>query len=86
MRVTATIRPVENGLLAECSEYAISCVGATAPLAIEALREAVYERVVRPQAVAPPPGAGKEPVEVVVLGPRSPKNERERDPQGPGDA
>jgi hypothetical protein len=85
MRVTATIRSVEDGVLAECTEYALSCVGATVPLAVAALREALYDRVLRPQAVAPPPTAGQEPIEIVVLDAPTASAERtDDDPMGPG--
>jgi hypothetical protein len=64
MRVTATIRSTGEGLLAECSEYDVQGVGSTITLALEALREALYERVVRPQAVAPP--VDEEQIEIVL--------------------
>ncbi len=81
MRVTATIRSTSEGMIAECSEYDLQGVGSTVPLALEALREAIYDRVVRPQAVAPPSVAGNETIEIVVI---SPASEPSSSDDGPG--
>jgi hypothetical protein len=89
MRVRASITPVFGGFLAECTDYAVEGEGATVALAVEALREAIYERVLRPEAVgAPPADPKREPVEVVVT-PRPPvayaEGDGDHDLNGPGE-
>jgi hypothetical protein len=86
MRVRASIAPVVGGFLAECTEYAVEGEGATVALAIEALREAIYERVLRPEAVgAPPADPAREAVEVVVTAPPAAEGDGEHDLYGPGE-
>jgi hypothetical protein len=88
MRVRASVAPVFGGFLAECTEYAVEGEGATVALAIEALREAIYERVLRPEAVgAPPADPKRETVEIIVTPPAAADSraDGDRDLNGPGE-
>jgi hypothetical protein len=88
MRVRASVAPVFGGFLAECTEYAVEGEGATVALAVEALREAIYERVLRPEAVgAPAADPKRETVEIIVTLPAvaDSTGDGDRDLNGPGE-
>jgi hypothetical protein len=65
--VTATIEASDGGYVAECLEYDVRGEGADREAALSALREALFERAIRPQAVAPPSHPDDEAIEIVVV-------------------
>ena len=80
MEFTYRITPSEGGFMATCQELAVEDSGATPAAALEALREALAERMVTVEAIAPP--TTTTPVKVVLsLSPVQPS-----EPQGPGDS
>lgn len=52
----------KSGFIAECMEAEVAGEGRTAKDAVESLRQALEERMLRPDAVAPP----AEPTETVI--------------------
>jgi hypothetical protein len=86
MQVRASVSPALGGFLAQCTEYAAEGEGATIALAVEALREAIYEKVLRPEAVgAPSADPRREPIEVVLSQLSSHDGGGGHDLNGPGE-
>lgn len=84
MRVTATLREVDGQVLAECEEYDEQAEGTTAAGALAALRVALFERLFRPEAVAPPPRTDDTDIEIVVVA--ATLDSGDHGPNGPGEA
>lgn len=82
-RYTYRLGPSDGGFLAECVEIDAEGEGATREAAIDALREAIRERMQSAEAVAPPPSQPKAAVELIEA---SPLRESSPSPQGPGEA
>jgi hypothetical protein len=67
MRVTATVEAIRGGYVAECLEFDARGEGKDPEAALSALREALFERAIRPQAVAPPSHSDDDPIEIIVV-------------------
>jgi hypothetical protein len=71
MKVTAIVSRISEGWLAQCEEVDCAGEGATPELALAELRVALDEYFGHAEAVAPPPEAPREAIEIVVVdGPR----------------
>ena len=80
MKYTYSIISDTDGFTATCAEMSASATGPTPAAALEALREAICERLTHVEAVAPPDSVPVPSVELV------PAREPPREPQGPGDS
>jgi hypothetical protein len=70
MRLTYRLVREGPGFLAECLESDAAGEGPTEAAAVESLRRALAERMLRPDAVAPPPTPTETTIELVrVAGP-----------------
>jgi hypothetical protein len=69
VRYTYRLEPGESGPCAECIELDLAAEGTTPEEAVEALREALYHRLVSPDAVAPPSLPGRHRVVLVEADP-----------------
>jgi hypothetical protein len=69
MRFTYRIVEEKGGWLAECLEVEIAGEGRTSSDAVRSLREALEERMLRPDAVAPPAEAEACGIELELAGP-----------------
>jgi hypothetical protein len=83
MELTATIRRFESSYLAECVEMDAVGEGPDPDAALAALREALFERVVRPDAVAPP---SRPDVRIHLTVVKPDAHLAEHSPSGPGEA
>ncbi|HEY8076217.1 MAG TPA: hypothetical protein VIF62_18960 [Labilithrix sp.] len=54
-----------ESVIAECLEADVEGVGKTEKEAVESLRSALAEHMLRPDAVAPPPSAPRETIDLV---------------------
>jgi hypothetical protein len=84
MHVTATVANKDGHVVAECREYEAKGEGRTQAEALRALRAVLRERVLRVEAVAPPPDDAEPEIEIVLAPPRD--EQAEHDPEGPGEA
>lgn len=82
-RYTYRLGPSDGGYLAECVEIDAEGEGNTREAAIDALREAIRERMTSAEAVAPPPSTPQAAVELIEA---APLRESAPSPQGPGEA
>lgn len=67
MRVTAIVSRTHEGWLAQCEEVECAGEGATSDEALAELRVALDEYFGQAEAVAPPPDAPREAIEIVVV-------------------
>jgi len=79
MKYTYRLTSDTDGFAATCIEMDVSAAAPTQAGAIAALRDAIYERLTRVEAVAPPASV---PVPSIELGPA---RDSVPEPQGPGD-
>lgn len=84
MRFTYRLHPEKNGFLASCVESDALGEGPSEQAAVASLREALEERMFRPDAVAPPSRQPDESIELVRAD--EPKAEQVIEPSGPGEA
>lgn len=71
MKVSAIVSQTSDGWLAQCEEVECAGEGASAKEALAQLRTALEEYFHQAEAVAPPPEAAHEAIEIVVVdGPR----------------
>jgi hypothetical protein len=67
MKVTAIVSRTREGWLAQCEEADCAGEGATQEQALAQLRVALDEYFRHPEAVAPPPEAPHEAIEIIVV-------------------
>jgi hypothetical protein len=79
MKYTYRLTSDADGVTATCVEMDASATAPTQAGAVAALRDAIYERLTRIEAVAPPTSV---PVPSIVL---EPARDARPEPQGPGD-
>jgi hypothetical protein len=79
MKYTYRLTSDTDGVTATCVEMDASATAPTQAAAVAALRDAIYERLTRIEAVAPPTSVA---VPSIVL---EPARDSRPEPQGPGD-
>jgi hypothetical protein len=84
MRLSYRLIRDRNGFVAECVESDAAGEGKTAKEAVESLRNALEERMFRPDAVAPPSRRTEGTIELVLADER--EDQRTTDLSGPGNA
>lgn len=82
MKFTYQLVQETNGWVAECIETDAVGEGKTAEAALVSLKRSLEERMFRPDAVAPPSGDERAPIELV---PAARADKQDRDLSGPGD-
>jgi len=89
MRLSYRLVRDARGYVAECVESEAAGEGKSAREAVASLKQSLEERMLRPDAIAPPSHPTNETIELVLADGRSEsrlENDREIDLGGPGDA
>ncbi|HMI88112.1 MAG TPA: hypothetical protein VK550_28705 [Polyangiaceae bacterium] len=88
MRYTYRLTTDSDGITATCVEMSVSALGPTTDAAVVALRDAIFERLTRVEAVAPPDSVPVPSIQLVEARDAAPDREGDAppEPQGPGDS